>query len=98
VIESTKESMELANEARRDTAVDDEHDSEGATHALQFAESSALLKLSRHHLDLINAALSKMSRGIYGSCERCGVDIAMARLEARPFAPHCIRCAVAVGL
>jgi len=96
-IESTKEAMASFLDARRGVEVDDEHDPEGATLALQFTESSALLSNSRHHLDQVNAALGRMTSGTYGSCESCGIDIPLARLEARPFAAQCVRCAQLVG-
>jgi len=96
VIESSKESMAAFIAARRDVEVDDEHDPEGSTLALQYSESSALLAHSRRHLDEVNAALAKISEGSYGSCELCGSDIPLARLEARPFAAHCVRCAQVV--
>jgi len=96
-IESTKDAMASFLDARRGIEVDDEHDPEGATLALQFTESSALLSNSRHHLDQVNAALGRMTSGTYGSCELCGIDIPLARLEARPFAAHCVRCAQKVG-
>jgi DnaK suppressor protein len=96
-IESSKDAMASFLDARRGVEVDDEHDPEGATLGLQFAETSALLGNSRHHLDLVNAALGRMTNGTYGSCELCGIDIPLARLEARPFAAHCVRCAQVVG-
>ena len=95
-IESSKRVMADLLGARRDTA-DDEHDPEGPTVGVQFAESSALLQNSRHHLDQVNAALARMTNGTYGSCELCGTDIPLARLDARPFAAHCVRCAQVVG-
>ena len=96
-IESSKASMASFLDARRGVEVDDEHDPEGSTLALQFTETSALLSNSRHHLDQVNAALGRMTNGTYGSCELCGIDIPLARLEARPFAAHCVRCAQVVG-
>jgi DnaK suppressor protein len=41
----------------------------------------------------IGAALARIERGDYGRCMRCGEDIAPARLEAVPFAEHCVSCA-----
>lgn len=96
-IESSKDAMASFLHARRGVEVDDEHDPEGATLAVQFAETSALLGNSRHHLDEVNAALARMTSGSYGSCALCGIDIPLARLEARPFAAHCVRCAQVVG-
>ena len=96
-IEASKRLMAGLLDARSSADGDDEHDPEGATIGTQFAESSALLGKSRHHLDQINAALGRMTQGTYGSCELCGNDIPLARLEARPFAAHCVRCAQVAG-
>ena len=38
------------------------------------------------------AALQKIDEGAFGDCERCGEAIADKRLEALPFARHCIDC------
>jgi RNA polymerase-binding transcription factor len=38
------------------------------------------------------AALQKIDDGNFGSCERCGEEIADKRLEALPFARYCIDC------
>ena len=38
------------------------------------------------------AALQKIDDGAFGDCERCGETIADKRLEALPFARHCIDC------
>lgn len=40
----------------------------------------------------IDQALVKIEEGEYGVCERCGEDIGVKRLEARPVAEMCIRC------
>ena len=41
--------------------------------------------------DVMNA-LQRIEEGSYGECERCGEAIAEKRLEALPFARHCIDC------
>jgi DnaK suppressor protein len=38
------------------------------------------------------SALQKIDDGNFGSCERCGEEIAEKRLEALPFARYCIDC------
>lgn len=48
---------------------------------------------SRHELHLINHALDRLDNGNYEVCAKCGDDIGKARLEALPFAEHCIKCA-----
>ncbi len=40
----------------------------------------------------IEKALKKMDAGEYGVCERCGEEIGLKRLEARPVTDLCIRC------
>ena len=43
-------------------------------------------------LDKINKALAKIDDGTFGTCEECGEDISIKRLEARPETTLCIRC------
>lgn len=43
-------------------------------------------------LTQVEAALAAMSEGSYGTCVDCGEPIAARRLEAIPWAVHCIRC------
>jgi RNA polymerase-binding transcription factor DksA len=38
-------------------------------------------------------ALARLDAGTFGECERCGGPIAKSRLEAIPYARHCITCA-----
>ena len=40
----------------------------------------------------IEEAMRRMDLGTYGSCERCGAQIAVERLEAIPSARSCVRC------
>jgi RNA polymerase-binding transcription factor DksA len=40
----------------------------------------------------IEAALYRLDQGTYGNCERCGVLISSARLEAIPYTRHCVNC------
>jgi DnaK suppressor protein len=72
---------------------DDEHDPEGSTIAFERAQVSALLAAARAQLDALDDALSRLSAGTYGECQRCGGAIASERLAARPDAVHCIACA-----
>src|SRR5580704_11929563 len=72
---------------------DDEHDPEGSTIAFERAQVSALLAAARAQLDALDDALTRLSAGTYGVCQRCGGAIAPERLAARPDAVHCIGCA-----
>ena len=46
----------------------------------------------RKLLKRIDEMLSKIDSGDYGYCEKCGVEIGLSRLEARPTATLCIDC------
>lgn len=40
----------------------------------------------------IETALLKIKKGTYGTCERCGKAIDVARLEVKPAAIYCMKC------
>jgi DnaK suppressor protein len=40
----------------------------------------------------VNESLASIESGDYGYCEKCGVEIGLKRLEARPTATLCIDC------
>jgi DnaK suppressor protein len=46
----------------------------------------------RQFLQMVEHALSNISEGSYGECELCGSQINERRLEAVPWARHCIGC------
>ncbi len=46
----------------------------------------------RRLLRQVDAALEKIRLRAYGTCEKCGQEIAIKRLEAVPFAKYCIAC------
>ena len=52
-----------------------------------------LIENEQETLELINEALARMEEGKFGLCVNCGEPIAKPRLQAIPYAPHCIRCA-----
>lgn len=76
-----------------DTNADDEHDPEGATIAFERSQVAALVAQAQGHLAEVEAAIKRLDSNAYGICETCARPIARARLEARPSARSCIRCA-----
>lgn len=46
----------------------------------------------RQFLQMVEHALSNIAEGTYGECEQCGNEINERRLEAVPWARHCIAC------
>jgi DnaK suppressor protein len=55
--------------------------------------SAATLERERKTLAEIEAALVRIRKGEYGTCEACGVAIPDARLNALPQARQCVPCA-----
>jgi len=47
----------------------------------------------QREIKMIQAALSRLDTGTYGTCMTCGQAITPARLEALPYAVQCIICA-----
>lgn len=59
-----------------------------AEKARMLSVAEALLDSSRE----IDAALKRIENGSFGTCERCGNEIPIERLEARPFVRLCMSC------
>ncbi len=47
---------------------------------------------NRRLLLLVNEALDRVKNGSYGLCVACGEEVQVKRLEAVPWARHCIEC------
>ncbi len=61
--------------------------------AVQNAERmNAITRNSQALLSQVNAALTRIAEGTYGTCVSCGKEIATRRLEALPYATLCIEC------
>jgi RNA polymerase-binding transcription factor len=56
----------------------------------------ALRDRAIQHLAQVEAALARLDNGTFGQCIRCGRQIVPARLEALPWAAHCIDCQTAI--
>ncbi|MCW2935256.1 MAG: yocK [Actinomycetia bacterium] len=80
-------------EAAAQPGTDDEHDPEGATLAFERQHTAALLARAREQITEIEAAISRLDDGTYGTCTRCGQPVGEDRLAARPAAATCVRCA-----
>ena len=63
-----------------------------ATQVFEQQRDLALRDRSSQQLELVEAALARFEDGTFGTCLRCGKLIAPARLEALPWAAHCIGC------
>jgi DnaK suppressor protein len=63
-----------------------------ATQVFEQQRDLALRDRAAQQLELVEAALARLQGGTFGTCLRCGEPIAPARLEALPWAAHCIGC------
>jgi len=52
-----------------------------------------LLQNEEQALAEIAAALERIDQGAFGRCEECDKEIPRARLQALPYARHCLDCA-----
>ena len=64
-----------------------------ATQVFEQQRDLALRDRSEQQLVLVDGALARIDAGTFGTCIRCGLAIAPDRLDALPWAEHCIDCA-----
>ncbi|MGL4743508.1 MAG: TraR/DksA family transcriptional regulator [Dermatophilaceae bacterium] len=89
--------MARLHAASRDSNADDEHDPEGQTIAYERSQLAALIGSAQARLTELDAAVSRLAAGTWGRCERCAAPIPPERLDARPAARTCVRCADAAS-
>ncbi len=91
-----KRKVELERQlAALQTDLTQEHSHSLSEQAQERENDDVLNRLARSgaaELIEINQALQRMDQGTYGKCTHCGADIALARLEALPFTPSCVKC------
>jgi RNA polymerase-binding protein DksA len=68
-----------------------------ATQVFEQQRDLALRDRNEHQLIAVDAALARIDDGTFGTCARCGNAIAPERLDALPWASHCIDCQRIVG-
>ena len=67
-------------------------DIDNATRSLDKEILFELSGNAHNTIEQIEAALRKMDKGIYGTCEYCRKPIGKKRMKALPFARYCINC------
>jgi RNA polymerase-binding protein DksA len=83
-------STSLEDETEEETY--DNHLADSATATLNREIDYTLEENSEHVLSSIEQALQRIKNGTFGTCARCGRQIAEERLEAIPYATRCIDC------
>jgi len=85
VTKSEKDGREADEEATQDIA---DKAANSYTKEFLFHQSDE----NRRVLQLVNEALERMKNGTYGNCVACEEEVQQKRLEAVPWARHCIEC------
>jgi len=65
---------------------------EGDAEIFEREKNAALIAVLERRLSDIEAALRSIDKGQYGTCERCGKQIELERLEVKPDATLCLSC------
>ena len=85
VTKSEKDGREADEEATQDIA---DKAANSYTKEFLFHQSDG----NRRVLQLVDEALERMKEGTYGQCVMCEQEVQQKRLEAVPWARHCIEC------
>ena len=94
---------QLATEATRPTGAEGTaaeapaHDPTATSSEGDEEVARTVLMSEEQMLAEAQAALTRLDTKTFGWCETCGRAITKARLDAVPYARHCIRCARAEG-
>jgi RNA polymerase-binding transcription factor DksA len=59
--------------------------------------NTTLLENEENIANEVLEALQRIENGTFGQCENCGTAIVRERLDAVPYARHCVPCAESVG-
>jgi DnaK suppressor protein len=68
----------------------DQHPGDLGTETFEHEKNISLLEQVESELLEIEAALERVERGTYGTCQACGRPIAAERLEALPATRFCV--------
>jgi DnaK suppressor protein len=63
------------------------------THSFEEELTLGLVQNEEQLMEEVDAALDRLDRGVFGRCEACRREIAKERLQALPYARHCVSCA-----
>ena len=70
----------------------DQHQADMGTETFEREKDLSILEQVEAELADVEHALRRLDDGTYGTCERCGKQIELARLEVKPDATLCLSC------
>lgn len=87
-----QQESEIISRAASEHAGYGNHLADDATDTFEHQKHLSLRNSVDRRLRAVEEALARFERGEYGVCERCSMEIDLARLEAIPYTPLCLRC------
>jgi RNA polymerase-binding transcription factor DksA len=85
-----REQDEAASGAGGELSSVDQHPGDSGTETFEMEKNVSLLEQVDDELLEVEAAVQRLERGTYGTCQVCGRPIGDERLEAMPAARFCI--------
>ena len=89
--------LSVSGEATQELSNAPFHLGDRGTEEFLFDMNTVLLENEEYLVNEVRAAIARLEQDNFGRCERCGKAIPRARLEAIPYARHCVGCAEAAG-
>jgi DnaK suppressor protein len=90
------EALEVLLRRRRSLSDEDQHGATQGDPSAHWSDYEAALEpiseQVRRELADIDAALTRISQGSYGTCQSCGGPMGLQRLRALPEARYCLAC------
>lgn len=86
------ESDELARDSDQEGGIPTNHMADVGTSVYERERLMTFEQEARDRVAAIQDALQRMDDGNYGTCQRCGRSIPLARLRAMPFSRYCVEC------
>jgi DnaK suppressor protein len=85
-----REQEEGTSETGGELSSFDQHPGDSGTETFEMEKNVSLLEQVDDELAEVEAAVQRLDRGTYGTCQACGRPIGDARLEAMPAARFCV--------
>jgi DnaK suppressor protein len=85
-----REQDEGSSETGGELSSFDQHPGDSGTETFEMEKNVSLLEQVDDELAEVEAAVQRLERGTYGTCQACGRPIGNARLEALPATRFCV--------
>ena len=85
-----REQEEATSETAGELSSFDQHPGDSGTETFEMEKNVSLLEQVDDELLEVEAAVQRLERGTYGTCQACGRPIGDERLEAMPATRFCV--------